>query len=137
MLVIGKVGSGPNIHDTRLTPNEQITHITLWTIQAAPLLVGADMAPFDKFTTDLMTNHEVMEVNSDVLGRGGSRVLQDHWLEVWARPLADSSKAHGVLRRQLRPCEVGHESKSSYRLFVASRLGPVFGLRPWSDFRAF
>jgi alpha-galactosidase len=52
MLVIGKVGWGPNIHDTRLTPNEQITHITLWTIQAAPLLIGADMAQFDTFTTD-------------------------------------------------------------------------------------
>ena len=77
MLVIGKVGWGPNIHDTRLTPNEQITHITLWTIQAAPLLIGADMAQFDKFTTDLMTNHEVLEVNQDVLGRGGSRVRQD------------------------------------------------------------
>ena len=75
MLVIGKVGWGPNIHDTRLTPNEQITHITLWTIQAAPLLIGADMAQFDKFTTDLMTNHEVLEVNQDVLGRGGSRVV--------------------------------------------------------------
>ena len=71
MLVIGKVGWGPNIHDTRLTPNEQITHITLWTIQAAPLLIGADMAQFDRFTTDLMTNHEVLEVNQDVLGRGG------------------------------------------------------------------
>ena len=70
MLVIGKVGWGPNIHDTRLTPNEQITHISLWTIQAAPLLIGADMAQFDKFTTDLMTNHEVLEVNQDVLGRG-------------------------------------------------------------------
>ena len=75
MLVIGKVGWGPNIHDTRLTPNEQITHITLWTIQAAPLLIGADMAQFDKFTTDLMTNHEVLEVNQDVLGRGGARVV--------------------------------------------------------------
>ena len=73
MLVIGKVGWGPNIHDTRLTPNEQITHISLWTIQAAPLLIGADMAQFDKFTTDLMTNHEVLEINQDVLGKAARR----------------------------------------------------------------
>ena len=76
MLVVGKVGWGASVHDTRLTPNEQITHITLWSIQAAPLLLGADMAAFDRFTTDLMTNHEVLEVNQDRLGRGGSRVWQ-------------------------------------------------------------
>src|SRR5262245_28467912 len=106
MLVIGKVGWGPNIHDTRLTPNEQITHITLWTIQAAPLLIGADMAQFDKFTTDLMTNHEVLEVNQDVLGRGGSRVMQDHRLEVWARPLADGTKAVALFNRGLQAATV-------------------------------
>ncbi len=106
MLVIGKVGWGANIHDTRLTPNEQITHITLWTIQAAPLLIGADMAQFDKFTTDLMTNHEVLEVNQDVLGRAGSRVFQDHRLEVWARPLADGAKAVALFNRGLQAATV-------------------------------
>jgi alpha-galactosidase len=106
MLVIGKVGWGPSIHDTRLTPNEQITHITLWTIQAAPLLIGADMAQFDKFTTDLMTNHEVLEVNQDVLGRGGSRVVQDHRLEVWTRPLADGTKAVALFNRGLQAATI-------------------------------
>lgn len=106
MLVIGKVGWGPNIHDTRLTPNEQITHITLWTIQAAPLLIGADMAQLDRFTTDLMTNHEVLEVNQDVLGRGGSRVRQDHRLEVWVKPLADGTKAVALFNRGLQRADV-------------------------------
>jgi alpha-galactosidase len=106
MLVIGKVGWGPDIHDTRLTPNEQITHITLWTIQAAPLLIGADMAQFDKFTTDLMTNHEVLEVNQDVLGRGGSRVVQDHRLEVWVKALADGTKAVALFNRGLQAADV-------------------------------
>jgi alpha-galactosidase len=62
MLVVGTLGWG-SLHPTRLTPNEQITHITLWAIQAAPMLLGADLAQFDRFTTDLMTNHEVLEVN--------------------------------------------------------------------------
>ena len=38
MLVVGKVGWGPKLRATRLTPNEQITHITLWCLLAAPLL---------------------------------------------------------------------------------------------------
>ena len=75
MLVVGKVGWGPNIHDTRLTPHEQITHISLWALQAAPLLIGADMTQFDPFTTALMTNHEVLEMNQDVLGKGAARSI--------------------------------------------------------------
>jgi len=106
MLVIGKVGWGPNIHDTRLTPNEQITHISLWALQAAPLLIGADMTQFDKFTTDLMTNHEVLEVNQDPLGKAASRVYQRERLELWARPLADGSIAAGLFNRGLQAVEM-------------------------------
>ena len=106
MLVIGKVGWGPNIHDTRLTPNEQITHISLWALQAAPLLIGADMTQFDTFTTALMTNHEVLEINQDVLGRGASRIWQRERLELWARPLADGTVAAGLFNRGLQAVKV-------------------------------
>ena len=106
MLVIGKVGWGPNIHDTRLTPNEQITHISLWSLQAAPLLIGADMTQFDKFTTDLMTNHEVLDVNQDPLGKAASRIYQRERLELWARPLADGSIAAGLFNRGLQAVEM-------------------------------
>jgi alpha-galactosidase len=106
MLVVGKVGWGPAIHDTRLKPNEQITHITLWALQAAPLLIGADMSQFDTFTTDLMTNREVLEVDQDVMGRGASRVFQDERLEVWARPLADGTIAAGLFNRGLQAASV-------------------------------
>src|SRR5204862_1664569 len=30
MLVVGKVGWGPSLHPTRLTPDEQYSHISLW-----------------------------------------------------------------------------------------------------------
>jgi alpha-galactosidase len=106
MLVVGKVGWGPNIHDTRLTPNEQITHISLWAVQAAPLLIGADMTQFDAFTTNLMTNREVMAVNQDVLVKGAARVSQTERLEVWARPLADGTMAVGLFNRGLQAARI-------------------------------
>ncbi len=101
MLVIGKVGWGPSIHDTRLTPNEQITHITLWALQAAPLLIGADMTQFGTFTSALMTNHEVLDVNQDSLGKAARRVYQRERLELWVKPLADGSIAAGLFNRGL------------------------------------
>ena len=106
MLVVGKVGWGPNIHDTRLTPNEQITHITLWSLEAAPLLLGADMSQFDRFTTDLMTNPEVIAVDQDMLGKGASRVFLQDRLEVWSKPLADGTLAVGLFNRGLQAAPV-------------------------------
>ena len=64
------------------------------------------MAQFNKFTTDLMTNHEVLEVSQDVLGRGGSRVWQEHRLEVWVKPLADGTRAVAVFNRGLQAASV-------------------------------
>ena len=58
MLVVGKVGWGRELRDSRLSPNEQVTHITLWSLQAAPLLIGADMSQIDEFTVDLLANPE-------------------------------------------------------------------------------
>ena len=106
MLVVGKVGWGPSVHDTRLTPNEQITHISLWVLQAAPLLIGADMTQFDPFTTALMTNHEVLEVNQDVLGKGAARIYQRERLELWAKPLADGTIAAGLFNRGLQAAKM-------------------------------
>jgi alpha-galactosidase len=99
MLVVGKVGWGPNIRDTRLTPNEQMVHISLWALQAAPLLIGADMAQLDAFTIDLLSNREVLSVNQDPLGQAAGRIHSEPWGEVWARPLADGSVAVGLFNR--------------------------------------
>jgi alpha-galactosidase len=99
MLVVGKVGWGPNIRDTRLTPNEQMVHISLWALQAAPLLIGADMTQLDEFSINLLGNREVLAVNQDPLGRAAGRVLAEPWFEVWARPLEDGSMAVGLFNR--------------------------------------
>jgi alpha-galactosidase len=99
MLVVGRVGWGPNIHPTRLTPNEQITHITLWALVSSPLLIGCDMSELDKFTVDVLSNDEVIDVNQDPLGKPAGRRMQDGRLEVWARPLWDGTLAVGLFNR--------------------------------------
>jgi alpha-galactosidase len=99
MLVIGQVGWGPNLHPTRLTPNEQYTHISLWCLLAAPLLIGCDMTQMDDFTLSLLTNDEVLAVDQDPLGRQAARVAQAGTTEVWAKDMADGSKAVGLFNR--------------------------------------
>lgn len=98
MLVVGKLGWGDEVRQTRLSPDEQYFHISLWSILAAPLLIGCDMSQMDDFTLSLLTNREVLVVNQDIAGIQGSRVYKDDnmQIEVWSRPLHDGSLAVGL-----------------------------------------
>lgn len=102
MLVVGKVGWGPQLRDSRLTPYEQYTHISLWSLLASPLLIGCDMTQLDAFTLSLLTNDEVLEVNQDPLGKQAARIVQNDTREVWAKDMEDGSKAVGLFNRGLR-----------------------------------
>ena len=106
MLVVGKVGWGPSLHPTRLTPSEQYTHITLWSMLAAPLLIGCDMTQIDPFTLGLLTNDEVLAVDQDALGRAATPAHRDGTTEVWTRDLADGTKAVALFDRGDAPAEV-------------------------------
>ncbi|MHB8637004.1 MAG: NPCBM/NEW2 domain-containing protein [Fimbriimonadaceae bacterium] len=99
MLVVGRLGWGDHPHPTRLTPNEQMTHITMWAMQAAPLLIGCDLTHIDRFTLDLLTNHDVIEVDQDMLGKPATRIAQNGETEVWARPLAAGGYAVALFNR--------------------------------------
>jgi alpha-galactosidase len=99
MLVVGKVGCGPQLHPTKLSPNEQYTHISLWCLLSSPLLIGCDMTQMDDFTLNLLTNDEVLDVSQDPMGKQAGRVFKDGDLEVWAKDLEDGSKAVGLFNR--------------------------------------
>jgi alpha-galactosidase len=99
MLVIGKVGWGPRLRDSRLTANEQYVHITLWSLLASPLLLGNDLTQMDDFELNLVTNDEVLAVHQDQLGKAADRISRKDELEVWARPLADGGFAVGLFNR--------------------------------------
>lgn len=99
MLVVGKVGWGPTLHPTRLKPNEQILHITMWCLLSSPLLIGCDLSDMDQFTIDLLTNDEVLDVNQDPLGKPAGRRAVVGQTEVWSRPLWDGTVAVGLFNR--------------------------------------
>jgi alpha-galactosidase len=96
MLVVGNVGWGPNLHPSRLTADEQYTHISLWCLLASPLLIGCPIEQIDAFTMGLLVNDEVLDVNQDPLGQQARRVAQTGDKEVWARKLEDGSYAVGL-----------------------------------------
>lgn len=96
MLIVGKVGWSDNLRPTRLTYDEQYTHISLWSLLAAPLLIGCDISQLDDFTLNLLTNAEVIAVNQDVLGKQAERLVEDGDKQVWVKPLEDGTYAIGI-----------------------------------------
>jgi alpha-galactosidase len=109
MLVVGVVGwSYEPLHETKLTPAEQYTHISLWVLHAAPLILGCQLHEADEFTVNLLTNAEVLAVNQDTLGRGATAVWtsENRQLQVWSRPLADGSRAVGLFNLDEVPLSV-------------------------------
>ena len=106
MMVLGHVGWGVELHKSRLTPHEEMTHVGLWTLLAAPILLGCDLSQLDKFTLSLLTNHEVIEIHQDPLGKQAGRVWKDGLLEGWARPLSDGTVAVGLFNRGIEPASV-------------------------------
>jgi alpha-galactosidase len=79
-----------------LTPDEEYTHITLWCLVSAPLLLGNDLSRLNEFTLNLLENDEVLAVNQDALGQQARTIGADGDLRVLAKDLEDGSKAVGL-----------------------------------------
>ena len=90
----------------KLGPHEQITQMTLWSLLAAPLLIGSDIGQLSPFTLDVLGNSEVIEIDQDPLGIGARRVATAGETEVWARPLWDGTLAVGLFNRGEKPAKV-------------------------------
>ena len=84
---------------TRLSPQAQYSHVSLWALVAAPLIFAGDITRLDDCTLSLLCNDEVIEVDQDPLGKPGRRVAKSGDQEVWARPLEDGSLAVGLFNR--------------------------------------
>jgi alpha-galactosidase len=102
MLVVGSVGWG-NPKPARLTPDEQYSHISLWCLLSAPLLIGCDLEKLDPFTLNLLTNDEVLALDQDALGRQAVRVATEGGIDVYSKDLEDGSRALGFFNRDSTP----------------------------------
>lgn len=83
------------------SPNEQYTHMSLWCLLTAPLMMGFDVTKADDFLVNLLTNDEVLEVDQDPLGQQAARLVHGGDFEVWAKDMSDGSKAVGLFNRGL------------------------------------
>jgi hypothetical protein len=84
---------------TRFTPDEQRTLISLWSLASSPLMLGNNLPDTDASTLALLTNDEVLAIDQDPLGLAAKRISSHAGLEVWVKQLKDGSKAIGLFNR--------------------------------------
>ena len=92
MLPLGRlrmVDSAGRGSPTRLTPDEQRTVMTLWSILRSPLIIGGDLPQLDSATLALLTDPEVLAVDQ----RGGAprQLLEQPGLRVWGSGVPGSA----------------------------------------------
>ena len=125
MLPLGYLGPAPGWGQpryTRLTHDEQRTFFTLWCIFPSPLMVGGDLPRADAWTTSLLTNPEVIEVDQN--STGNHPVITTDKAVVW---MAQSSTTKGYY---LAAFNLGESSETLHYSWKDLGLpGSNYGLR--------
>jgi alpha-galactosidase len=86
-----------------MTDDEYRAHMSLWAIQAAPLIAGNDLRSMSEATKVILTNPEVLAVDQDSLGVQGILVWEPvPELQVWAKRLRNGTHAVVLLNRSAR-----------------------------------
>jgi alpha-galactosidase len=94
------------IGNGHMTDTEYRTHMSLWSMLAAPLIAGNDVRTMSGAVHDILTNREVIAVDQDPAGHQGRRVWKAGQQEVWARDLADGDKAVALFNRGPQDCRI-------------------------------
>lgn len=89
--VLEKCNGNPEGRVTRLTHNEQITMMSLWSIFRSPLMIGGNMPENDEFTLSLLTNEKIIEMNKN--SRNATEIFANVERIVWE---ADGSQCKYV-----------------------------------------
>lgn len=108
MLPLGRLALGER--DTKFTPDEQRTLMTLWSIARSPLIMGGDLRHLDAPTKALLTNPEIIAVNQSSSGN------RPHFLEdgirVWTARAANGDAYLALFNTGDKAREVGVDLKA-------------------------
>lgn len=89
-----------------LTPTEQYSFMSLWSLMAAPIFFGGDISRLDEFSISVLCNPEVIDIDQDELGQCARVVQLDGDRFLLVKDLADGSKAVGLCNAGELPAEI-------------------------------
>jgi alpha-galactosidase len=89
-----------------MTVNEDRAHFSMWSMIAAPLIAGNDIATMSPETKAILTNTEVIAINQDALGIQGFKYNTRDSVETWFKPLKEGDWAVCFLNRSVKPQKI-------------------------------
>jgi len=107
MLPLGRLALGER--DTKFTPDEQRTLMTLWSIARSPLIMGGDLRHLDGPTTALLTNPEIIAVNQ--ASHGNRPHFVEDGMRVWTARAANGDAYLALFNTGETPREIGVDLK--------------------------
>eukprot|EP01003_Olkasia_polycarbonata_P003061 NODE_162_length_1323_cov_114.195447_g129_i0.p1 GENE.NODE_162_length_1323_cov_114.195447_g129_i0~~NODE_162_length_1323_cov_114.195447_g129_i0.p1 ORF type:complete len:406 (+),score=114.91 NODE_162_length_1323_cov_114.195447_g129_i0:29-1219(+) len=119
------------IGDSGATEGEARIQMGIWSIVAAPLIMGNDLRTVQPQFKAILLNKEVIAVDQDSLGKMGGRISPLGDTEVWARELSGGDMAVALLNKGTGPAkitatfhDIGFGASANIRdLFTAKDLG--------------
>jgi alpha-galactosidase len=124
MLPLGQLSPAPGegkARASRLTPDEQRTELTLWSIARSPLILGANLTQLDAATLALLTNRNLIAINQTATK--SVELLHHNDFIVWQANLSNHKIALALFN-------IGNSPMHLNRAF--GELSPTLGKQPWN-----
>ncbi|MFG2494021.1 NPCBM/NEW2 domain-containing protein [Streptomyces caniferus] len=106
-----------------MTDTEYRSHFALWSMMAAPLLIGSDLRKATPETFEILANKDLIAVDQDPLGKQATVVKSESGRWTLVRQLADGARAVALFNETGRPQrittttgELGLPQADGYRL---------------------
>jgi alpha-galactosidase len=82
-----------------MNADEYRTHMTLWSLLAAPLIAGNDLRTMTDETKSILMNADVISIDQDTAVKPAQLLTQQDKVEIVERPLKDDSVAVAIFNR--------------------------------------
>ncbi len=89
-----------------MSDDEYRTHMSLWSMLAAPLLAGNDLRSVPENIMAILANRDVIAIDQDKAGHEATRAWQSGDQEIWIRNLDGGDQAVAVFNRGAAPAAV-------------------------------
>ncbi len=90
-----------------MTDTEYRSHFSLWSVMAAPLLIGADLRKAGEETYEILGNKEVIAVDQDELGKQGTVLSSEDGRWVVVKEMADGSRTVALFNETGEEQQIG------------------------------
>lgn len=116
-----------------LTVPQERAQFSLWSMMAAPLLVGGDVRTMSAATASIVMNREVIAIDQDTAGLQGVRIADRAGGQVWLRSLVDGSHAVLFLNTRSRPATLGMSVSRAGLTQQPYTVRDLWGHRSWTS----